>query len=131
MRLRNSSAVALTLTLLFAPIAALACEWQCAPDDVAIAQTSPDSTGACHRIEATPDGGDALSASLHDCGTHQTMANGPARLSANRFSADAPLASIPPRRVAQSLVLVSTAASPADDLAPPGPSSGSMTPLRV
>ena len=120
--------------ILLAPVTALACEWQCARDTAGTEGTrasAPDSVDSCHRPEETSDASVSLRASLHDCGTHQPIATAPARLSVNRVADDAPLALVSQPRIADSLAPAAAAPLVSRVLAPPGPPSGSMTPLRI
>ena len=121
--------------ILLAPVTALACEWQCARDTAGTEGTrasAPDSIDSCHRPEETSDASVSLRDSLHDCGTHQTNATGPARLAVKRAGEDvAPVAMVSQPRTEDSILPAAVRPLRSRDLAPPGPPSGSMTPLRI
>lgn len=134
MRRRSSTAFALALMMLLAPATAWACEWRCAPGAVVAdgePVSAPDAVDSCHRLDEPSDIAVSLSAALHDCGAHQTLTTGPARLSVNRTGDAAPVALLSQPRVADGLAAGAAAPLVARVLAPPGPSSGSMTPLRI
>lgn len=134
MRRRHDTALALALMILLAPGTAVACEWQCAPDAVAterVPASAPESAGSCHRSEEPSDIAVSLRASLHDCGTHELITTGPARLSLNRAGGAAPVASVSQPRVADGLAPGVAAPLSSRILAPPGPTSGLLTPLRI
>ena len=135
MRRRASTALALALTFLLSPVTAMACEWQCAREAAATqgAPTgSPAGTDSCHGLDKTTDEGAAsLSSSLHDCGAHRINSTTPALLGFHRAGDHASPAAVPQPREAAYQVPVGTGPLMARALAPPGPASGLMTPLRI
>ncbi len=136
MRRVTSAAVALALMIVLAPVAALACEWQCARDGATIAETrtsaqTPPSGESCHRPDEARSTGASLRAPLHDCRTHQANDTAPVTLSAPRVTRDAPVAAVPQPRFAEPLACRAIGPLAPHDLAPPDRTAGLITPLRI
>lgn len=133
MRRPGSTAFALALTLLLAPVTALACEWQCARDTAGLERTrasAPDTADSCHRAEETPNASVSLRDALADCDPHQLIVL--ARLGVTRAGHDgAPVAMASQARANDSIRPAAVGPLESRALAPLGPPSGSMTPLRV
>lgn len=121
--------------ILLAPVAALACEWQCARDAATIttdkANLASPSGESCHRPDEAPRTGASLGAPLHDCGTHQANDIAPVTLSAPRVTRDAPVAAVQQPRVADPFACRAIGPLAPRDLAPPGRTAGLITPLRI
>lgn len=99
----------------------------------AASTAGPAVADSCHRPEEDADrGGASLSAALHDCGTHEMSSAAPARPGFKRAGAQVSLAAaVPQPRAAEHLAPIEAGPLMARDLAPPGPSRGLMTPLRI
>jgi len=135
MRRPGSLAFALALTLLLAPVTALACEWQCARDTAGLQDSrasAPETVDSCHRAEEASDASVSLRGALRDCDTHQIDAAARARPGVTRAGHDgAPAAMASQPRANDNIRPAAGGPLESRALAPPGPPAGSVTPLRI
>ncbi|CAN5392485.1 hypothetical protein BH23ACI1_BH23ACI1_30110 [soil metagenome] len=121
--------------ILQAPVAALACEWQCARDAATVTTDKADlaqaSGESCHRPDEAPRTGASLRAPLHDCGMPQANDTASVTLSAPPVTRDAPVAAVQQPRFAEPLACCAIGPLAPPDRAPPGRTAGLITPLRI